>query len=1123
MKITHPKMYVLAMVGGFIGGAALLGIFATIQKVVMHYTLTPAGYLAPILFGGISGAIIAFQYTRLKTNTINLQARHTFLTDILDTIPLFIWSSTVNGDGEETIIFRSRAIKEIAGYPPEVFQQNHHWLDIVHPDDRARVMEKISLNHQGKSQDIEYRIIHADGSVRWVRSIATPITDAAGKVVRMTGSVEDITDRKQMDARYRGLFENTPIGLWEEDHSAGKARLDALRAAGITDFEQYFAAHPEEMAQIAAQVKVLNVNRAAMEMHQAPSKEALMAGLPQIFGADSLETFKKNTLAMYNGNTNFCTEATVYTLTGEPRHITICVSIPPGAEDTWERVFVSTIDITERVEAEKQLAQTMDSFAKAQAIAHIGNWDWNIITNKLIWSDEIYRIFGLPPHAFNATYPAFLEAVHPDDRQAVTDAVNISLADPDVQYHVRHRVVRPDGTVRMVEEVGDVIRNTDGNPIRMIGTVRDITDRHTAETALRQSEERYRNLIDNSPVGIVILRDKKIAYINPTLAKMLGYTPDELIGKPMLPLIHPDFRETAKVRLGKLMRAANTRVNAQEEKMLCKDGSVIDTLILGQSINYDGELAIQGYIYDITEQNQMRQALEESETRYQQLVEFLPQAVVVHVDGKIKYANPSALKLAGVDSLVDILDTPLLNFVHPDDREYAAGRIRQLLVEKKPTTLSEIRIIRADGNIIYGETSGHPITFQGQDAGLSIITDISERKQLETQLRQSQKMEAIGRLAGGVAHDFNNLLTAIMGYTALLEQQIPEKGDAAHDLHEIKKATNRAADLVRQLLAFSRQQIVQPRLWRLNDSINNIKKMLQRLIGEDIELHTFLPESLGYVKIDPGHVEQIIMNLAVNARDAMPSGGDLTIETANVYLDEEYSRHHAEVIPGEYVLLAISDTGHGISPQAMEHIFEPFFTTKEVGKGTGLGLATVHGIVKQNKGHIGVYSEVSHGTTFKIYFPRVHTPSEPDYTRQLAPNKLPSMRGTETILLVEDETAVRELTHKLLTELGYTVLFAANGEAALAQVMAAKPHLDLLLTDVVITGKVSGRTLADAVQKISPDTRILYMSGYTDNVIVHHHILDPGLNFIQKPFSPIELARAVRKVLDHSPERIDSQ
>ncbi len=1111
--MPHTQAYGFAIVIGFIGGAILLSIFATVQMIALRWVISPVGYTTPILFGGVSGAVIAVLYAKLKIRATQEKINHKFLNSILNTIPLFIWSSNVTG-AKEKLLFQSHAVEDITGYPSETFKNVNHWLNIVHPDDRSWVSAEVSRQHNGNQSNIKYRIIHANGSVRWVHSIVVPIKDASGAVTQLVGSIEDITAHKQTEVRYRTLFEQSPIALWEEDFSAVKTYIDQLHTNGITDFAAYFDNHPEELEKILGMIKVLDVNHVAVEMFQAADKTDLLTGLRQILSKETFDSFKEELLALIHGETSFSTDTIAYTKTNKPIHVTVCVNVAPDAIETWERIFISTTNITERVLAEKQLATTTESLLKAQAIAHMGNWDWNIITNELTWTDEICRIFGLNPQTFSSTYSAFLDAVHPDDRQLVEDAVNAALTNPDAVYHIQHRVVRPDGSVRLVEEIGDVMRDDTGNPIRMIGTVQDITERHKMETALRQSEERYRNLIDNSPLGVVILQQKQIIYANPTLANILGYTVEELQGKPILNFVHPDYAETAKMRLGRLMQGENALVNAQEEKMVRKDGSNVDVLILGQSVIYEGKPAIQGYIYDITENKQMRQLLKESEERYRKLIEFLPQAVVVHINGKIKYVNPAGLTFIGAETPEEVLDLNLLDFVHPDDREIIASRLQKLIVDKQATPIVEIRIIRLDGNIIYTETSGHPITYMGKDAGLSIITNITERKQLETQLRQSQKMEAIGRLAGGVAHDFNNLLTAIMGYTALLEQQIPTEGAAAHDLHEIKKATNRAADLVRQLLAFSRQQIVQPRLWCLNDSINNIKKMLQRLIGEDIELLTFLPESLGYVKIDPGHVEQIIMNLAINARDAMPSGGKLTVETANVYLNEDYSRRHPEVVPGEYVLLAISDTGIGISPKALEHIFEPFFTTKEVGKGTGLGLATVHGIVKQNKGHIWVHSDVSHGTTFKVYFPRVHTPDESDYARQVAPSKLPSMRGTETILLVEDETAVRELTYKLLTELGYTVLLAANASEALAQIAAANPPPALLLTDVVIKGKMNGRSLADAVQDISPDMRVLYMSGYTDNVIVHHHILDAGLNFIQKPFSPIELARAVRTALD---------
>lgn len=380
--------------------------------------------------------------------------------------------------------------------------------------------------------------------------------------------------------------------------------------------------------------------------------------------------------------------------------------------------------------------------------------------------------------------------------------------------------------------------------------------------------------------------------------------------------------------------------------------------------------------------------------------------------------------------------------------------------------------------------------------------------QSQEQLLQSQKLEAVGRLAGGVAHDFNNLLTVIAGYSDLLLKKLDDKDANRPKIQEINKAANRAAGLTRQLLAFSRKQVLQPKVLELNSIIPELEKMLGRMIGEDIELRTSLRSDVGNVKADPGQIEQIVMNLVVNARDAMPSGGRLTIETANAYLDATYARHHVGVIPGPYVMLAVSDTGMGMDEETQAHIFEPFFTTKGLGKGTGLGLSTVYGIVKQSGGNIWVYSEVGKGTTFKVYLPRVDERAE-DY-RPMAAADLP--KGTETILLVEDAITVSRLAREILEANGYEVLEAASGSEAL-QISRAHPGaIHLLLTDVVMP-EMSGKELAQRMLYICPEMRVLYMSGYTDETIVHHGVLDEGINFIEKPFSPEALSVKVRKVL----------
>jgi len=421
----------------------------------------------------------------------------------------------------------------------------------------------------------------------------------------------------------------------------------------------------------------------------------------------------------------------------------------------------------------------------------------------------------------------------------------------------------------------------------------------------------------------------------------------------------------------------------------------------------------------------------------------------------------------------------------------------------------EVEWLTRSAEVRSGLLSAEVIAFAGEPHFLLHFQDITERKQLEVQLRQAQKMEAIGRLAGGVAHDFNNVLTAIFGYVDILREELPADSTAQRDLAEVRKASERAASLTKQLLAFSRQQVLEPMVLEPTALIEDFEKMLHRLIGEDVELRLSLARDTGNVLADPGQLQQVLMNLAVNARDAMPTGGKLILETANAELSEQYAELHQPVVPGRYVMLAVSDTGTGMTPETRARIFEPFFTTKEKGKGTGLGLSTVYGIVKQSGGYVWVYSELGRGTTFKIYLPRVD--AAPD---TLLPAREPvTVAGTETILLAEDDAVLRPLAKGLLEKLGYTVLDAADAVEALEAARQYTEVIHLLLTDVVMPG-ASGRELARRLESHRPDVKVLYVSGYTDDAIVHHGMLEPGLNFLQKPFTPAALARKVREVLD---------
>ncbi|HWP42714.1 MAG TPA: response regulator [Blastocatellia bacterium] len=513
---------------------------------------------------------------------------------------------------------------------------------------------------------------------------------------------------------------------------------------------------------------------------------------------------------------------------------------------------------------------------------------------------------------------------------------------------------------------------------------------------------------------------------------------------------------------------------------------------------------------EVISRRRTEEALRESEARMRRMAESNMIGISFwDVNGNITDANDEFLRIVGRTR--EDLTAGRVKWSEMTPPEYSEADARAIEEMRRTGTFApyEKEYIRDDGARVPVLIGG--AFFEGsQTQGVAFILDITNRKNLEEQLVQAQKMEAVGRLAGGIAHDFNNLLTAIIGYSQLVLSRLGESDPARKEVEQIQRAGERAAALTGQLLAFSRKQVMQPKVLDLNREITEMNRMVRRMIGEDIDLVLDLEPALGQVKADPGQIAQVIMNLAVNSRDAMPGGGKLIIETRNVRLEEEYVSRHLDVAPGDYVMLALSDSGVGMDEETLSHIFEPFFTTKEAGKGTGLGLSTVYGIVKQTGGHIWIYSEPGRGTTVKVYLPRVDEMAEVSSAR--APfSAMP--RGTETVLLVEDDRTLLTLACQVLEMSGYTVLNAASGEEAIELSKQHKGPIHLLLTDVVMP-RMSGRELVEKLTSARPHTKVLYMSGYTDDSIVHHGVLEADMAYLQKPFTPDSLARKVREVLD---------
>jgi two-component system, cell cycle sensor histidine kinase and response regulator CckA len=672
---------------------------------------------------------------------------------------------------------------------------------------------------------------------------------------------------------------------------------------------------------------------------------------------------------------------------------------------------------------------------------------------------------------------------------------------------------RKDGSLYTEEMTITPVVEDDGSISNFVAIKQDITERKRAEEALWAANENLNQLLEHSPVVLYRLRvdgeDLVPVMVTGNVKRFCGFDVAETLQYSWwIANLHPEDRDRAIASERTVVESGESRC---EYRLRHKDGSyrwVEDNERLVRGTQGQPSEVV-GVWTDITERKRVEEALLHSAEKYRDLFENASYGIFRSTpDGQLLDVNPAFVKMLGYDSKPDLLRMNLCSDI------YRSPQRRAEILKQHETDgrqiLAEAEFRRKDGQVLKVRMNGREVrNAAGELQCYEVMAeDVTQQRNLEEQLRQVQKMEAVGQLSGGVAHDFNNLLNVIMGYTQLaLDHTLPH--DQRHrQLEQVLAASERATSLTRQLLAFSRKQVLEPRLITLDSAIDEAEKMLRRLLGEDIRLVLQHSTRRDMVKVDPGQMLQVIINLAVNARDAMPGGGTLSIETSVTELDEFYCRSHSELAPGRYVMLAVSDTGCGMDPHIKSRIFEPFYTTKPKGKGTGLGLSTVYGIVKQSGGHIAVYSELGKGTSFKIYFPTV---------QNAATATPPMMRaesyrgGNETVLVVEDDRALREFALEQLKSLGYEVLAASHGEEALA--ITQRQSIDLLLTDVVMPG-MNGRQLAERIALLQPAVRTLYVSGYTENAITHDGVLDPGIAFLGKPYKAADLACRVRELLD---------
>lgn len=941
------------------------------------------------------------------------------------------------------------------------------------------------LEEKGSVKDYRLEMRKKDGERLVVLATAAAARDRHGKVVEYQGINYDITglerEREKLKDQLEQLdlaLKSADMGVWSWDIPVRRVFFDdrACRLLGIdpstftgTVDEYYKVVLPEDRAAIRAALY------GSFKEEDPYYKQSYRVVLPD----------------------------------GTLRNIMGRWKVDKDAFGKPSRVHGILWDVTDRKKTEEDLKQATDllrAIIDTAPTAIVGlDLDGKVRT---VWNRAAERMLGWSEEE---AMGRLLPIVSPENEEEFRQHHGRIRRGKNIDgLEIRRK--KSDGAEIDLGVYASPLIDDNGTVTGSIGVLVDITERKRVEEVLRKSEERLKATLDAAQmVAFEIHVDgshREVGPVDKLFGRPAGYSHPTL--SDLFAAIHPEDRENVQSMMASALRGESGY--DVQFRVFQEDGAVRWIEATG-ALQRDGKgnpVRILGMARNVTRRQAAEEALRRSEERFRRMIRN-SNDIIALVDGNNRLTSVSGPleKVLGYGP-EEVKGAFFLDFVHPEDQEEVGKATSEIIRGPEESRILEFRVRHKDGKWVSVEAvSSNLLKDPSVKAIVSNIRDVTERNRLREQLQQAMKMEAVGRLAGGVAHDFNNILTVVTGNVELARMSLSPSDPLIRCLDQITKASDSAASLTRQLLAFSRKQIIEPKVLNLNELVGNVQQMLGRLIGENVELRTALDSGLASVKVDPGQFEQVLVNLAVNARDAMPDGGRLVVETANATLDEGYCATHPTASPGEYVLLAVSDTGHGMTARVKEHLFEPFFTTKGKGHGTGLGLATTFGVVRQAGGSIEVYSEEGRGTSFKIYIPAVKERAEKLVKET---RTLDTLKGNETILLVEDEESVRKLALAMLKNLGYRVIEARDGEEAL---MLADRHggkIDLLMTDIVMPG-INGRELSERLTRAYPAMKTLFTSGYTEDVIVRHGVIDSQLNFIGKPYSLQGIARKIREAL----------